>query len=165
MRTFWSNFVRWCRYQAISLFRVDDGSERVARGFTVGALINFFPTFGFGVLVSGFVAGLVRGNVLAGFVGGALFAILWPILFYLNMQVGEIFYRSPILVDELEDVTDSTIDALVKGKTFLAGAAVNSLIAGLVLYLAVYLAHRCFRENALAWLGKFRKARNRSPET
>lgn len=159
MKDWWLRLKRTSRFHAISLFRLDGGSESVARGFAVGALINFFPTFGFGVVVSGFMAGLCRGNVLAGFVGGTVFAVLWPLLFYLNMQVGDFFYRSPVRVDDLEDVDERTIDALVMGKTFLWGAAVNCLVFGLLSYGLVYLAHRRWRNQVLAWLAELRRRR------
>jgi len=52
------------------LLRVRDKSERVAPGFALGLVINFFPTFGFGFLISGALARLVGGNFVAGLVGG-----------------------------------------------------------------------------------------------
>lgn len=146
-------------YQTISIFRMSDGSEAVARGFALGMVVNFFPTFGFGVVLSGFVARVLGGNILAGFIGGATLAFAWPLLFFLNMQIGGFFYKSPILVDELEDVTEKTVDALVWGKTFLAGAAVNSVVAGLVSYGAVYIAHSRLRPKALEYFR--RRARRR----
>ena len=150
---------RWTRFQTISLFRVNEGSERVARGFAVGALINFFPTFGLGLFAAGFAAGLTGGNVIAGFVGGAIFVVLWPLLFVLNMQTGGLIYHSPIQVDDIDDVDERTIDALVMGKTFLSGAAVNCLVGGLLLYGLVYFAHRQFRGRILTWLNERRARR------
>ena len=159
IKDWWGQLKRLPRYHTLSLFRLDGGSEPVARGFALGALINFFPTFGFGVVVSGFLAGVCGGNVLAGFVGGAVFAVLWPLLFFLNMRVGDYFYLSPIRVDELEDVDDRTIDALVMGKTFLWGAVVNCLVFGLLSYGLVYLAHSRWRFQVLAWMAERRRRR------
>lgn len=152
----WLKLKRWARFQAITLFRVDDGSERVARGFAAGVCVNFFPTFGFGIVISGFLAGFVKGNVIAGFVGGTIFALLWPVLFYFNMQVGELIFHSPIPIDEFEDVDDSTIDILVTGKTFLYGAAVNCIIGSLLAYIVIYFLHMRFRGPILAWLNRLR---------
>ncbi|MDQ8186777.1 DUF2062 domain-containing protein [Pelagicoccus sp. SDUM812002] len=149
---------RWVRFQTISLFRVRDGSERVARGFAIGALINFFPTFGFGIVVGGFAAGLAGGNALAGFVGGTVFVVLWPAIFFLNMKTGGLVYHSPVRVDKMEDVDERTIDALVMGKTFLAGATINVIVAGAVIYGIVYFAHSRFRGRVLAWLHSKRRA-------
>lgn len=162
MQQFWTGTKRRARYYAISLFRVDDDSERVARGFALGSLINFYPTFGFGIVISGFLAGICRGNVLAGLVGGGLLTILWPLLFFLNMQVGDFFYRSPVVIDELEDVNESTIDALVMGKTFLWGATLNGLFFSLVAYGLVYYVHSRSRLRVLNWLRHLKMRRHKS---
>lgn len=137
---------------AIRFFRLRDSRERAARGFAIGLTCNFFPTFGIGGFLSGFLAKLFGGNMVAGFVGGSLLAFFWPILFYLNIRVGGVFVRPPILVDELEDVTPRTIDALVWGQTFAVGAIVNSLIAGAVAYVTFLALYERLRPHALRWL-------------
>lgn len=156
MTNLWKGSKRWLRYHAISLFRVDDGSERVARGIALGAFVNFYPTFGLGVLLSGFLAGFTGGNVVAGVVGGALFALAWPLLFFLNMKVGELIYTSPIRVEDLEDVDERTIDLLVFGKTFLAGAGINSILSTLVVYSFFYYLHDRYRAQILSWFNRLR---------
>ena len=143
---------RWFLYHCIRFFRLRGSNDKAARGFAIGLACNFLPTFGFGALLSGFLAKLVRGNVVAGFIGGSLLAIVWPVLFYMNIQMGGHFIRPPIMVDHLEDVTPQTVCALVWGKTFAIGAAINGLVAGLAayfLFLSVY--ERC-RPHALRWL-------------
>ncbi len=159
MAIVWKKLKRSFKFYIISLFRIDDGSEHVARGFALGSIVNFFPTFGFGFVASGFVAGVFRGNVLAGIVGGVIHLLLWPILFFLNMQTGGLFYKSHILIDELEDVTESAVDALVLGKTFMFGAVINSLIYGLIIYVFIYLLHRKFRARILAWFAKRKRSK------
>lgn len=138
----------------------------MARGFAIGAMVNFFPTFGFGVVISGALAGLLRCNVVAGVVGGAVFAVLWPLLFYFNMRVGSLLYDLPAPVDSIEEVDDRTIDALVQGKTFLAGAIVNGVVVSLVVYAIAYYLHSRYRERVLRWLFliKHRCARGKPPE-
>jgi uncharacterized protein (DUF2062 family) len=138
-------------YQAIRLFRVRDASERVARGFAVGMIVNFFPTFGFGVLISGFVARLSGGNAIAGLVGGATLTFFWPLLFYLNIHTGGLVFRPPIPIDDLAEVTDKTVQALEWGKTFMTGAVGNSLIAGFAVYLLLRLVYTRIRPATLAW--------------
>ena len=132
-------------YQAIRFFRLRDSRERGARGFAVGLAYNFYPTFGLGAVLSGFLAKLVGGNVVAGFIGGSLLAIFWPVLFLLNMQVGGIFLRPPIIVDDLGDVTMPNINALVWGKTFAICSVLNSLITGLLAYFLFLLAYERVR--------------------
>jgi uncharacterized protein (DUF2062 family) len=136
---------------AIRLFRVRDESERVARGFALGMIVNFFPTFGFGVLISGFVARLFGGNAIAGLVGGATLTFAWPLLFYLNIHTGGLIFRPPIPVDDLEEVTDKTVQALEWGKTFMTGAIGNSLIIGLLVYILLRALYTRIRPGALAW--------------
>jgi hypothetical protein len=134
LHRFWLRSERAFLYQVIRLFRIREASEKVARGFAVGSVVNFFPTFGFGVLISGFIARVLGGNAVAGFVGGATLTFFWPFLFYLNIKMGGLFYQPPIAVGDVDDVTEKTVDALVWGKTFTVGAALNMLLAGLVVY-------------------------------
>jgi uncharacterized protein (DUF2062 family) len=147
----WLATERFFLFQSIRLFRIRGQSERIARGFALGLGVNFFPTFGFGVLISGFVARVFGGNGIAGFVGGALLTFIWPILFYLNIRLGRFVIPPPLVVDELSDVNESTVDALVWGKTFLAGAVANSLIFGLAAYLILRLIYWRVRPSALAY--------------
>lgn len=147
----WLSCERYVLFHAIRLFRIRGQDEKVARGFALGLIVNFFPTFGFGVFLSGFFARAFGGNTVAGFVGGATLTFLWPVLFYLNIRMGRFFVRPPIVIDELEDVTEKTVDALVWGHTFMAGACVNSLLFGGAAYLALRLLHWKIRPRALAY--------------
>lgn len=148
-------------YNLIRLFRIRAASEKVARGFALGLVINFFPTFGFGVLISGFVARFLGGNAVAGFVGGAVLTFFWPVLFYLNIRTGGLFHQSPINVVEVGDVTEKTIDALVWGKTFMAGALLNSLGVGLFVYYLLRLVYAKIRPRALTYFRHHAKIHQR----
>lgn len=150
-RRLWLNLERRVLYHAIRLTRIRGASEKVARGFALGLVVNFYPTFGLGVLISGFVARILGGNFVAGTVGGALISLFWPLLFYLNIRVGGWFYQAPLPVEELEDVTEKTVDALVWGQTFTVGAVFNSLWVGLLVYLLLRLLYRKTRPMALAY--------------
>jgi hypothetical protein len=138
-------------YYTIRLFRIRSTTEHIARGFAVGLMPNFFPTFGFGMLISGFLAKAVGGSALAGLVGGAVLAFAWPALFYLNMRMGSLFRQPSIVIDDFDDVTPKVIDTLVWGKTFTLGAILNSLLAGLAAYLTVLLLYHRVRPTVLAW--------------
>jgi uncharacterized protein (DUF2062 family) len=154
-------------FSLIRLFRIRGQSERVARGFALGFLVNFFPTFGFGVVISTALARLLGGNAIAGFVGGASLAYLWPLFFYSNMRTGSLFVHPPVLIDELDDLTKKTMDALVWGQTFTVGALVNSALAGSAVYLLLRLVYHEVRPGALAYFrrharehqSRFRRAR------
>lgn len=100
-------------YHAIRFFRLRGAREKAARGFAIGLACNFYPTFGLGGIFGGFLAHLCGGSIVAGFVGGTSLAFIWPIVFYLNIRAGALFLAPPIVVDDLEDVTERTIDALL----------------------------------------------------
>lgn len=147
----WLTLERGVLYHLIRLFRIRRQSERVARGFAVGLVVNFFPTFGFGVLISGIVARLVGGNAVAGLAGGALLTFFWPVLFFLNIRVGSRFVAPAVPVEELGDVTEKTMSALKWGETFMFGAVVNTLVVGGFAYLLLRLVYRQIRPGALAY--------------
>lgn len=138
-------------FNLIRLFRIRARSEQVARGFAIGLMVNFFPTFGFGVVISAALARMLGGNAIAGLVGGASLTFFWPLLFYVNMRTGSLFVRPPVVIDELQDVTPKTMDALLWGQTFTVGALVNSALSGLVAYLLLRLVYRQIRPGALAY--------------
>ena len=116
-------------YQAIRFFRLRGTREKAARGFAIGLACNFYPTFGLGGILGGFLARLSGGSLVAGFIGGTTLAFIWPIVFYINIRTGALFLRPAIVIDDLEDVTERTMSALLWGKTFAIGAIVNSLVA------------------------------------
>jgi uncharacterized protein (DUF2062 family) len=147
----WLSLERCFVFNLIRLFSIRGQSERVARGFALGLTVNFFPTFGFGVVISAALARLMGGNIVAGFVGGASLTFFWPLLFYLNMRTGSLFVRPPMVIDELDDVTEKSMDALVWGQTFTFGALLNSLAAGVFVYLLLRLVYRRIRPGALAY--------------
>lgn len=147
-------------FQAIRFFRLRGSREKGARGFAVGLTCNFFPTFGFGAFLSGFLARLCGGNIVAGFIGGSVLAFFWPVLFFLNMRVGGVFLRPEVLVEDMGDVTTKSIDALVWGKTFLIGAVLNSLFFGGLAYAGFLLLYARVQPSALRWLrGRLRERR------
>lgn len=137
---------------ALRLFRLRESRERVARGFALGLIVNLLPTFGFGVLISGFVARVLGGNLMAGLAGGASLTFAWPLLFYLNMRMGQLFVSSPRVIDDFDDVTVESTRALVWGKAFLVGSIINCVVVGLVVYLVVLAAYAPARPIAVEWL-------------
>ena len=154
----WSRLRRGTKSLVLRIFRVKDASERVARGFALGMVINFIPSFGFGVLISGFVARLFGGNVIAGLAGGASLTFFWPFLFYLNMRMGGLLVRPEVEVHEVAEINEKSVDALMWGKAFLVGMSINIVLAGLLAYIAVFFLHSRLRPAALAW---FRRRRMR----
>ena len=139
-----------------------DASERVARGFALGVVVNFIPTFGLGVLISGFVARIFGGNVIAGIAGGASLTFFWPFLFFLNLRMGSLLVRPEIEVDDVADINEKSMNALMWGKSFIFGMSVNIVLFGLIAYLIVLFLHSRLRPAALAW---FRRRRLRKSQT
>ncbi|MHB1307294.1 MAG: DUF2062 domain-containing protein [Limisphaerales bacterium] len=142
---------RWLLFHLIRLFRIRGRSERVARGFALGLIVNFLPTFGFGVVISGALARLFGGNAVAGVVGGALLTFAWPVLFYLNLRVGSLLVAAPVPIDDIDEVTGKHFEALLWGRTFTAGAVINCLLFGLISYAVLRLVYRQIRPGALTY--------------
>ena len=145
LRTLGARLRRGTKSLVLRVCRVKDASERVARGFALGMIINFIPSFGFGVLISGFVARLFGGNVIAGLAGGASLTFFWPFLFYLNLRMGGLLVRPEVEVQDVAEINEKSMNALMWGKSFIVGMSVNIVLAGL-------------RPAALAW---FRRRRLR----
>lgn len=162
MRPWHKRLRRAMACRAMRLLRLRESRERIARGFSLGLIVNFMPSFGFGVLISGFVARVFGGNLAAGIAGGASLTFLWPLLFYLNMRVGAVFISSPVPIADLDDVTEEAIDALVWGKTFFVGSMVNSLVVGAITYLGMLLIYPPLRPAALRWVRRRSRAWRRA---
>lgn len=137
---------------AVRFYRIKSSQGKAARGFAIGLACNFFPTFGLGGFISGFLARLCGGDMIAGFIGGSLLAPFWPLIFYFNIRVGGLFLRPPIVVDDLEDVTPQTVNALVWGQTFAIGSVINSIVFGILAYFIFLFAYERTRSGALQWL-------------
>jgi hypothetical protein len=161
-RRLWLKLERGFLYHAIRLTRVRGASERVARGFAIGMVVNLFPTFGFGVVISGALARLLGGNFVAGLVGGASLTFFWPVLFFLNLQVGRWFFPPAVAVEHLEEVTENTMRTLTWGTTFMAGAILNSLVLGLLAYLLLVLLYGRTRPAALAYFRRHARDHQRA---
>ncbi len=158
----------------IRLLRVQDKAHSIALGFTVGLLINFIPSFGLGPFFSTVIAKLMKGNSIAGFIGGVSFLWAFPFLFYLNVVVGETLL--PISVNKKMDMAieqfekegqkqeviyqrievhpfehfQKIISASLKiGKAFLLGMVVNIILFGTVCYWLTYYIIIKYRRDAL----------------
>lgn len=151
LRWAWLKIERWVLYKVIVLCRIRGATERVARGFALGLIVNFFPTFGFGVFISGFFARMFGGNMAAGVLGGGVLNFVWPVLFYFNIRVGSVFLSPVVPIEEFDDVTERTINTLVWGWTFTIGAVINSLLIGLTVYSLLLLMYDQTRPKMLAW--------------
>lgn len=151
--------LRKLKYLCIRLLRIKDNAHSIARGFTIGFLMNFIPSFGLGPFLSTLGPKLVRGNVVAGFIGGIFFIWAFPFFFYLNIIVGEallpikIETKIEIIIVEFEEgleEPEQVITASLKiGKAFLVGMIVNMILFGAVLYFFIYYFIKKYRKDVL----------------
>lgn len=156
--------LRKLKYLFIRLWRLKDRTHYIALGFTIGLIINFMPTFGIGPFLSTVGAKLFKGNSVAGFIGGIAFIWAFPILFYLNIIVGEallpikIETKIDIIVDEIEVVFSEPVEVLVAslkiGKVFFIGMVVNMLLFGIVTYTLSYFIFKKYRIDTLKFIYK-----------
>ncbi len=146
---------RRLRYYLLRFLRLKDMPGKAALGFAVGACVNLYPAFGISVGVAVFLAGLVRANLVAGLLGNLTVKPLWPVMFYLNLWVGN------KLVGHGEANLTQTLGGLLKmewqaymlvGKAFFLGAAVNSLVLGTILFLVVYRIFCCYRRQMIRFV-------------
>jgi len=141
-------------YHLLRMCRVRTASEKVARGFALGIIPHFFPTFGLGAVISAVFAKACGGNGLAGLVGGALFTPFWPFLFVLNIKVGAWLFSNPDEALELADVADVTTPrahALVWGRDFSTGAILCAIVTALTCYVTLVFVYERIRPSLLQW--------------
>ncbi|MCM3760251.1 DUF2062 domain-containing protein [Alkalihalobacillus oceani] len=149
-------YIRKFKFLLIRLLRIKDNAHHIAIGFTADLLINFVPSFGIGPIISIASAKLVRGNLTSGFIGGISIIWAFPLLFYLNMVVGEKLI--PIELDELGESIEETVEVLKVGvrigKAFFIGMCMNMLVFGLIIYFLTYTIIKRYRKSALTFLTK-----------
>jgi uncharacterized protein (DUF2062 family) len=142
------------KYLIIKLLRIHDKAHSIALGFSLGLLINFVPSFGFGPVVSVAFAKLFRGNPVAGFLGGISLIWAFPILFYLNLLAGEIFLslEATEILGGISDSEDALEAGIHLGKAFFVGMVINMLIMATVIYFTVYALITRYRKTLLMYI-------------
>ena len=153
---------RTVKYNLIRLFRIKSGPHQVASGFTIGFIPSWLPTFGLGPVLSVGMARLVKANTVSALVGGVMGTFIWPLLFFLNYQVGSLLLdrnTKVIELDEVEyiDALEHTYTGIVSshssGFIFLTGAMCNIIISSMLIYIMVYIM---FKTNRVRILNKIR---------
>jgi uncharacterized protein (DUF2062 family) len=158
-RNWFVRFERAFTAGGLNLLRVRRGRERVARGFALGIIINFIPTFGFGVLISGFVARILGGHFGAGIIGGASLTFFWPVLFVLNLAMGNMILGSDTGDGMSGSINDEKVQSVLFGsQAFILGTAVNCVLAFVFFYVAILLLLVLVRRTAISYLQKRLKA-------
>ncbi|SDZ63497.1 hypothetical protein SAMN05421736_12355 [Evansella caseinilytica] len=139
----------------LRLLRIKDKEHSIAIGFSIGVLINFIPTFGFGPVLSTISPKLVKGNPIAGFIGGVAFIWAFPFMFLLNVIVGKLLLH----VSFARAVQAASEPAVMEvgfklGKAFFLGMTVNLIFFGIAIYFVVYVIVKKFRREALMFVYK-----------
>lgn len=143
------------KYYFIRLFRQKASPHQVAKGLMIGFIANWYPTFGFGPIISAGIARAARANVIAAVVGGVISTPLWPILFIFNYQMGSLFVHKPVEATEIEDVRNTeavndTVSSLQLGSMqFLTGALANTVLSSVITYIISYFLFKKYRMNIL----------------
>lgn len=149
------NWRRRLRFYLLKFLRLKDMPSKAALGFAVGACVNLYPAFGISVGVAVFLAGLVRANLAAGLLGNLIMKPLFPVMFYLNLWVGNklVGHGQSNLAQTLAGLLHMHWQAFVLvGKAFFLGAAVNSLVLGTILFLVVYRIFCCYRRRMIRFV-------------
>lgn len=139
---------RIIKFYLISLFRLKKGAQKISLGLVFGFAPNWFPTFGLGPMLSVVLARIVRGNIPAAVISASCGSFLWPFLFLLNYKVGCLFMFS-----ESAQSQESTLGYLSAIQDislyFFVGAALNTLIFGILGYILFYYVFSKYRYTLL----------------
>ncbi len=159
-------FRRAIRYYLLRFLRLRGTPWKVALGFALGACINFYPTFGIGVVVAGLLASAFRVSIAGALLGDLMFKSFFPIFFYFNLITGYYMTGQPhrYLLATLRKLLILSHLRIVElerfGRVFFLGALVNTLILGSILTALVYVVfsrHRPYLARYVYHLNKKKK--------
>ncbi|WP_338750462.1 DUF2062 domain-containing protein [Bacillus sp. FJAT-52991] len=149
---------RRIKYLLLKFFRLKGSAHSISIGFTLGASINFVPSFGIGVLISVAIAKLFKGNPIAGFLGGISLMWVFPVLFYLNYLTGRFVFPDD-LGDGIEQVANhsasldqSVLTSLSLGRTFIIGMLINIALFICLLYPPIYIISKRYQKKILQYI-------------
>ncbi|MGE5423274.1 MAG: DUF2062 domain-containing protein [Ignavibacteriales bacterium] len=152
------------RTYLLKLFMKEDAPARLAVGFALGAITNFYPTFGFGLPLTIALAVITRTSIIGSIVGENLFKILYPITLYLSFLVGSLLFPLSNQTLNMHSIlrmctswhgfSRSWHIFAPYAKSFFAGALINSVVFGAVLTLVIYVLLVRHRHTILQHLTK-----------
>jgi uncharacterized protein (DUF2062 family) len=160
------NLKRKLRFNMIRILRQKQGAHHISLGFILGFFPCWFPTFGIGPFLSITLAKFVHGSIQSAIIAASLGSLLWPVLFYLNYQVGNIIndllsasalyqYHIPHLM-KMNSHMLSSVSYFNKwgqiGFDFFLGFLINSALFSLFGYLMIKNIVTRYRFVMLAWL-------------
>lgn len=153
--------IRWMRHHHIRLTRLKDTPDRIAKGASWGVFVGIVPSFGFGMIVAPLVAGLLKWNKTAAFIGNFVMnPITGPLFWGLSAVVGCLLFGIDLAaMNTLKEDGISFAGLLGELKTtvliLLAGNLVVSFLFSLLTYPVVKRwVERHRRNKAERWVQK-----------
>lgn len=105
---------RAIEYFTHRLKRLPDTPHKIALGFACGVFVSFSPLFGFHFIYAGLLALIVRGNVLASFLGTLVGnPLTFPFIATTSLTVGRRIYGYDSHAQDFVSVKESFTGALV----------------------------------------------------
>ncbi|ANF96425.1 DUF2062 domain-containing protein [Paenibacillus bovis] len=158
---------RYLKLNTIRLLRLRKGAHQVAVGFAVGLVPSWYPLLGIGPLLSLGLNRLFKGALPAAIFAASLDSFVWPLTFFMNYHTGHFLvtlWRSASLPSRMPNVRipDWPEDYMQPihhahrwrdaGIDFSVGAAVNSLVFGIIIYVVIKWVMLRYREHLLRML-------------
>lgn len=149
--------LRHAKFLLIRLFRIKGNAHNISLGFTIGFLVHFVPTFGVGPLISAACAKLLKGNTVAGFIGGVSLIWLFPFLFYLNVIVGESLFPYGLFPGAAGMPQHGALldTGMHVGAAFFLGMVINIILFGFIVYFLIYTLIQKYRLSFLIAIKKW----------
>lgn len=147
-------FLRWLRYQYIRVVRLEDSPEKVAGGLALGVALGVLPSFGLGIIIALFAAGLFRVNRAAAVVGTLVMnpwtATFFWALSYLSgsLILGQDLHETIALVKTLKQRSDLW-ESLIGSRLllpYIIGNVLVTLAASATFYVGGLYAVRGYRK-------------------
>ncbi|MEW4369115.1 DUF2062 domain-containing protein [Paenibacillus kandeliae] len=143
---------RYLKLNTIRLLRLKKGSHQVAIGFAVGLIPSWYPLLGIGPLISLGLNRLFKGALPAAIFAASLDSFVWPLTFFLNYHTGHLLvsliskasWPTRMLHIRMPDWPEDYMQPLHEshhwrdaGLYFATGAAVNSIVFAVIIYIII----------------------------
>ncbi|MDI3535107.1 MAG: uncharacterized protein PWQ82_1472 [Thermosediminibacterales bacterium] len=130
---------RKLRYFYFKFRRNKDSPARIARGIALGVSLDFFPTFGLGLIIAFLVAGLFRANRRAAVLAAIACKWLIPFFYFLNVKMGQALlgknlFDGPFIPTDGKIFPFHVINFENLSYTFLIGSIINGILSAILAY-------------------------------
>lgn len=130
---------RKIKYYYLKYKRTKDTPKSIAKGIALGISLDFFPTFGLGLILAFFTAGLFKANRPAAVLAAIAGKWAIPFFYYLNYKIGQLFTGMGSARYGAFDlkVMFQVINFKNLSYVFLVGSFINGIMVALVTYYIV----------------------------